>query len=138
MSRHRDVMGDPFSRSDYVAEEASDPMSGLSNLADCMLVLACGLMVALVVHWNLDVTPHYEVVEETGNLVDVEGDPQLAVRGSNESSGDQQSTFENMGTLYRDPSTGTMYYLREWPEGEGKAASGANDGSEGGGEAGSE
>lgn len=110
-------MGEPFG-SDFEEEaDSSDPMSGLSNLADCMLVLACGLMVALVVHWNLDVTPRFEVVEETGDLVETEQDPQLAVRGAeSEDESDGGDVYENMGTLYRDPETGKMYYLREWSE----------------------
>ena len=116
MSKHRDVMGDPFTAQGIDELESSDPMSGLSNLADCMLVLACGLMVALVVHWNLDVTPRYEVVEETGNLTTVEDSPELAVRGSQDEDPEADDVYENLGTLYRDPSTGKMYYLREWPD----------------------
>jgi hypothetical protein len=32
-----------------------NPMDGLGNLADAMLVLAVGIMLALVIHWNIDV-----------------------------------------------------------------------------------
>ena len=34
--------------------EEVDPMSSLGNIGDIMLVFACGLMVALVVAWNVD------------------------------------------------------------------------------------
>ena len=116
MSKHRDLMGDPFASGEVDEFEASDPMSGLANLADCMLVLACGLMVTLVAFWNLDLSPHYEVVEETGKLVTIEESPELAVRESKEANPEDDNVFENMGALYRDPRTGKMYYLREWNE----------------------
>ena len=111
MKRHRDVMSDPFEAESAAPPEESDPMSGLSNLADCMLVLACGLMIALVVHWNIDMTPHYEHVEETGEMKVVEGNPELAIENEN-ATADDENVFENMGTLYRDPRTGKLYYLR--------------------------
>ena len=113
MNRHRDVMGDSFSFDVGEEVDASDPMSGLSNLADCMLVLACGLMITLVVHWNLNITPQYEVVEETGDLVEVEGDPELAVKSEDGSGEGGEALYENMGTLYRDAETGKLYYLRD-------------------------
>ena len=37
--------------------EDVSPMSGLSNLSDAMLVLALGILVALVVHWNVNIVP---------------------------------------------------------------------------------
>ncbi len=118
MSRHRDVMADNFAVDDADDLETGDPMSGLSNLADCMLVLACGLMITLVVHWNLNVAPHYEVVQETGNLVDVEGNPELAVASNDPAQAAGENVYENMGVLYRDTDTGKLYYLREWDEEE--------------------
>ncbi|MEG0392584.1 MAG: DUF2149 domain-containing protein, partial [Anaerovoracaceae bacterium] len=36
-------------------KEDLNPMDGLANLADAMLVFACGLLVALIVNWNVDV-----------------------------------------------------------------------------------
>ena len=119
MRRHRDVMGSPFSSPGSEDMEMSDPSSGLTNLADCMLVLACGLMVALVVHWNLNLTPKYEVLEETGELVEIEEgnepEPAIVTNGQTSSSdtddGVGENVYENMGTLYRDSATGKFYYI---------------------------
>ena len=35
--------------------EDVNPSAYIVNLADCMLVLACGFMVALISYWNIDV-----------------------------------------------------------------------------------
>ena len=37
-------------------DTAVNPMDGLGNLADAMLVLAVGIMLALVLNWKLDLT----------------------------------------------------------------------------------
>ncbi len=36
--------------------EDINPMDGMANLADMMLVFACGLMLALITYWNVDVS----------------------------------------------------------------------------------
>lgn len=36
--------------------EDINPMDGVGNLADVMLVFACGLMLALITYWNVDVS----------------------------------------------------------------------------------
>lgn len=40
--------------------EDINPMSFISNLSDAMLILAVGIMVALVTAWNVDITAVYE------------------------------------------------------------------------------
>ena len=37
-------------------QEDFSPMEGVGNMADAMLVFACGLIVALILSWNVDVT----------------------------------------------------------------------------------
>ncbi len=114
MKHHRDVMADAFGIENLPQAAGLNPMEGLSNLADCMLVLACGLMIALVVHWNLNMAPKYAPVEETGAMVEVEGDITEAYQSESESTeSSEQSSYREMGTLYQDESTGKMYYLQE-------------------------
>ena len=36
--------------------EDINPMESVANLADVMLVFACGLLIALIAAWNVDVT----------------------------------------------------------------------------------
>ena len=38
------------------SDESVDPMNYVSNLSDAMLVLAVGMMLALIVHWNVDIS----------------------------------------------------------------------------------
>ena len=33
-----------------------NPMDSISNLADAMLVLAVGIMLALIINWNVDIS----------------------------------------------------------------------------------
>ena len=43
------------SRSPFEEDGDVNPMDGLGNLADAMLVLAVGIMLALVMAWNVDI-----------------------------------------------------------------------------------
>ena len=83
--------------------EEVDPMSSMGSFGDLMLVFACGLMVALVVAWNVDLAEfnQVELGEEIEDVQDFEG----AETGGN-------STYVEMGTVYQDAATG-QYYLME-------------------------
>lgn len=80
-----------------------DPMGGLANLADVMLVFACGLMVALVLRWNVDLRPPKPVDSE--QLQEVTGSEAL-----NEDAflGER---YQSEGTVYRDMETGKLYIV---------------------------
>lgn len=82
-------------------DENSNPLESLTNLFDVMLVFACGLMVALVISLNVDVSRLNEAVIEykdnSGGKATVE-----------ESEG---LSMEELGTIYRDPKTGKTYIL---------------------------
>ena len=43
------------------SSENFSPMDGLGNMADAMLVFACGLILALIMSWNVDVTDKGEI-----------------------------------------------------------------------------
>lgn len=87
--------------------EDEDPVAGLSNLADCMLVLACGLMVALVVAWNIDIKniTEVELTDNTTEITDVQN-----MQGDLETGG---TTYVDVGRVYQDPETGTYYILED-------------------------
>jgi hypothetical protein len=87
--------------------EDEDPAAGLSNLADCMLVLACGLMVALVVAWNIDIQTVTEV-EMTDNKKEIDNVEDM--NGDFESGG---TKYVDVGRVYQDPDTGTYYILED-------------------------
>lgn len=94
----------------FVSSEETDPMEGITNIMDVMLVLASGLMLALSVYWNIDLGPVGERVdlqqgrEITENL-DLRDDL-IETRGEGE-------LYEKMGTVYKDPQTGKLFMLTD-------------------------
>ena len=82
-----------------------DPMSSMGNMGDVMLVFACGLMVALVVAWNVDLN----------QFTQVETDQELSqdqVTEITEQLYGEGNAFIEKGKVYQDPATG-KYYLVE-------------------------
>ena len=88
-------------------EEEADPMSSVANLVDAMLVVAVGLMMALVVRGDIQLNQMEQIDPETMVPVDVENVEEM-IDDFSTSSGMQEA-----GTLYVDPETGTTYVLKE-------------------------
>ena len=42
-------------KNSFFDEEEQNPMEGVANLVDAMLVLACGLMMAIISFYNVDI-----------------------------------------------------------------------------------
>lgn len=83
-------------------------LDGLGNLADAMLVFACGLMVALIVSWNVDVELEKEKVDLSRGR-DVTGIDSIHDKMIEED--DSPEAYERMGTVYKDPETGRLFML---------------------------
>lgn len=93
-----------------IQNEDVSPLEGAINIVDAMLVFACGLMLALVIRWNVDlgqfgesinVTQGQEVTDDAdirSDLIETEGEGQL---------------YQKMGTVYKDPETGKMFMLTD-------------------------
>lgn len=90
-------------------EEDVNPMDGVGNMADAMLVLAVGIMLALVMNWNVDLSTVSQVQvkaeQEVSNLEDFKGDDKDDAADS--------SGLTEMGTVYKDPETGKLYMVSE-------------------------
>lgn len=120
-------LNDGSLRSRKDSDEDMDPMSSLANLADCMLVLACGLMVALVVAWNIDISNVTEVTqaEDAQEISDIEVSENTPTAGG--------SSFIDLGSVYQDPETGKLYMVEKEDEdssedgGDTDASKGGND-----------
>ena len=82
-------------------QEDVNPMEGTSNLADVMLVLAVGMMLAVVINWNVDINKN--VTKKIENPKTVNSD-QIS------DEGEQQNLVEK-GTVYYDPEK-DQYYVR--------------------------
>ena len=85
-----------------------NPMDGLANLADIMLVFACGLMMALIINWNVDIGLKPVDVSRGKEVTNVEDQKDDLQKVLNTDGG-----YEKMGVLYKDPVTGKMYILSQ-------------------------
>lgn len=85
-----------------------DPMSSIGNLADAMLVLAVGIMLALILNWNVDISapqtqqPADPIPFEQDDLTEAPDDSQVLEGGD----------LQEMGTVYYDASTDTYYIVQ--------------------------
>ena len=90
-------------RSNRVPEEV-DPMSSMGNIGDVMLVFACGLMVALVLAWNVDLA-EFTQIEPTQELNSSD------IQKVTEQLYGEGNSFVERGTVYQDPTTGKLYLV---------------------------
>lgn len=88
--------------------EEVNPLEGSINIVDAMLVFACGLMLSLVIHWNVD-------LEQIGERVDLNRGQEVSqdqdVRNNLIETQEQGGLYEKMGTVYKDPATGRLFML---------------------------
>ena len=84
-------------------------LEGVANLADVMLVLACGLMLALVINWNVDITPGRPEEPPLANEIQAE----LEFTSSDGENLDADADYEELGRVYRDPATGKLYLISD-------------------------
>ena len=90
-------------------EQPVNPMDGLGNLVDAMLVLAVGIMLALILNWKVDIT-----------TVDYAAEPEdssIPIDSSDISEAEKQELDEEMlqriGALYYDEESGMYYAVME-------------------------
>ena len=103
----RDLRGSRLRGSELLGEEGGqDPMSSMGNLMDVMLVFACGLMLAIVANWNVDLS---EVQASGGSpaIQEIEGDLEAVEEGIAANDG----SYKEMGTVYQNEETGDLYVV---------------------------
>lgn len=89
------------------ASTEEDPMAGTANLVDAMLVIAVGLLVFLIISWNMQGV----VMDQASQTNEVEQGEQLNdTPDVSESSG---QGYTEMGTVYKDPKTGKLIMVEE-------------------------
>ena len=97
-------------------EENVNPMDGVANLADVMIVLAVGIMLALIINWNLDISAIAHTREDTRN-VDTENALALDSESIEEVDEDAEQIdsdgMEKLGSVYFDETTGKYYIIVE-------------------------
>ena len=89
-----------------------NPMDSVSNLADAMLVLAVGIMLALIINWNVDISAGTtEQATSTDPAISFEQDD---LTESQDDAKTIEGDLTEMGKVYYDQQTGT-YYIVENP-----------------------
>ena len=116
---------------DRFGGESVDPMQFLSNLSDAMLVLAVGMMLALIVHWNVDISTSGGVMSDSGESYAAEGeggsaqiDKDDAIRFSEDELAQMDTDkledvgegMEKLGEVYYDAATGQYYIVQTTQE----------------------
>lgn len=107
-----------FSRHGDMGEDVN-PSAYIVNLADCMLVLACGFMVALISLGGLDLANMNKL--DDSQLEEV--DPQTMPEDVTQSG----SGYVEAGTVYQDPNTGQLYMVERADGSSSDASSGSSD-----------
>ena len=89
-----------------------DPMAGTSNLVDAMLVIAVGLLIFVVISWNMQSVvfqdnQQQQVIQENSPDVTEVSEGQVLNETPDTSDSSGQGYME-MGKVYKDPSTGKL------------------------------
>ena len=105
-----------FGHSQFVDNDDVNPMEGVSNMSDCMLVLAVGIMLAVVINWKVDIKAASSAknnTERTDEDKMMEIDEENTSNSSNISYEDLESKYKKSGTVYTDVFSGKTYVVIE-------------------------
>lgn len=84
--------------------EEISPMESMVNLVDVMLVFICGLLISIIIFWNINM----------GNLVVILDQKQLIKIDNQEELTEQMkgiSSNDDVGAAVLDPRTGNLYVM---------------------------
>lgn len=99
------------------SEGEEDPMAGTSNLVDAMLVIAVGLLIFVVMSWNMQSVVfndnnHEQAIDQNSPDVTEVSEGQVLNETPENSSSSGQG-YTEMGKVYKDPSTGKLIMVEE-------------------------
>lgn len=87
-------------------KEEINPLDGVANLVDIMLVFSCGLMVSLVLNWNVDLSKVSDIITKE-DLMQVKNLDEAIENGT------LSEDYNSKGFVYEDPKTGKMYIVKK-------------------------
>jgi len=99
----------------YFEDDDVNPMEGLSNLSDAMLILAVGIMIALILHWNVDWSGASENASNQNginldNAIEFDASDMENISSNETVSGDDMT---QLGIVYYDESTDSYYIIED-------------------------
>ena len=99
----------------FLNQGEEDPMAGTSNLVDAMLVIAVGLLVFLVISWNMQNIVFNENMDEqqrqkVKNAINEVSqlDQGQELNDTPDTSKSSGQGYTEMGKVYKDPATGKL------------------------------
>ena len=86
-----------------------DPMTGISNLVDAMLVIAVGFLVFVIISWNMQamIDPD-QSMQEAMQQQTTEVDQGQQLNETPDTSNSSGQGYTEMGKGYKDPATGKL------------------------------
>jgi hypothetical protein len=95
--------------------EEEDPMAGTTNLVDAMLVISVGLLIFLVMSWNMQSVVFNDDMSQEQKKSTMEAMQQVSQINQGEKLNDTPDTsnssgqgYVEMGKVYKDPKTGKL------------------------------
>lgn len=92
----------------FSKREDVNPMATVANLVDAMLVLAVGIMLALIVSWNLNISEKGQVTDNASKEDAISDFTEDEVDSTNDKPSEN---LEKQGTVYYDPETDKYYVI---------------------------
>lgn len=86
--------------------EEISPMESMVNLVDVMLVFICGLLISIIIYWNINMD-NLVVILDQEELVQIENPEELTEQIKGISSND------DVGAAVMDPKTGNIYVVED-------------------------
>lgn len=96
-----------------------DPLAGTTNLVDAMLVISVGLLIFLVMSWNMQSVVFSDMTQEQKEET-MEAMQQVSQVTQGQELNDTPDTsnssgegYTEMGKVYKDPQTGKLIMVEE-------------------------
>lgn len=100
----------------FSEDSGTSPMDNISNMSDAMLVLAVGIMLALVLNWKIDIRD-VSFEQQKGDIVEENKLEEFDAENSKERTDitkeDVESNYVKSGTVYTDTATGKTYVIMD-------------------------
>ncbi|MBQ7743510.1 MAG: DUF2149 domain-containing protein [Lachnospiraceae bacterium] len=92
------------------------PMDYISNMSDAMLVLAVGIMLALIINWKIDINVNSDSTTVSSSTNVEESDMQEyefddTNQNTEMSLEEVENNYVKSGTVYTDTTTGKTYVV---------------------------
>ena len=84
--------------------EDISPMESLVNLTDMMLVFICGLLISIIIFWNVDMD-NIVIIYDESQLVKIENPEEM------EQQMEISVSSGELGTAVLDPDTGEIFVI---------------------------